>query len=154
MMYVVNGFLMVAGCIALYETVWQIPVILITILLFMINSKRLLQKNIYAGYYVMFKYTVLMFCILNSYDVINYLISICLLLFAIISIVIGFYKDTKSFRLYGLLLSMVSIFKLIMIDIHYDSTIENAVSFFVSGVLCFIISFIYNRIDHNFQKKE
>ena len=154
MMYVVNGFLMVAGCIALYETVWQIPVILITILLFMINSKRLLQKNIYAGYYVMFKYTVLMFCILNSYDVINYLISICLLLFSIISIVIGFYKDTKSFRLYGLLLSMVSIFKLIMIDIHYDSTMENAVSFFVSGVLCFIISFIYNRIDHNFQKKE
>ena len=102
----------------------------------------------------MFKYTVLMFCILNSYDVINYLISICLLLFAIISIVIGFYKDTKSFRLYGLLLSMISIFKLIMIDIQYDSTIENAVSFFVSGVLCFIISFIYNRIDRSFQKTE
>lgn len=154
MMYVVNGFLMVAGCIALYETVWQIPVILITILLFLTNSKKLFQKNTYAGYYIMFKYTVLMFCILNSYDVINYIISICLLVFAIISIVVGFYKDTKSFRLYGLLLSMVSIFKLIMIDIHYDSTMENAVSFFVSGVLCFIISFIYNRIDHNFQKRE
>lgn len=154
MMYAVNGLLMVTGCFALYDSVWQIPVILITIFLFMINSKRLLQKNIYAGYYVMFKYTVLMFCILNSYDVINYLISICLLLFAIISIVIGFYKDTKSFRLYGLLLSMVSIFKLIMIDIQYDSTMENAVSFFVSGVLCFIISFIYNRIDRSFQKTE
>ncbi|MDE7231645.1 MAG: DUF2339 domain-containing protein [Lachnospiraceae bacterium] len=154
MMYAVNGFLMIAGCIALYKTIWQIPVILITILLFMINSKKLFQKNTYAGYYIMLKYTILMFCILNSYDVINYLISICLLLFAIISIVIGFYKDTKSFRLYGLLLSMVSIFKLIMIDIQYDSTMENAVSFFVSGVLCFIISFIYNRIDHNFQKRE
>ena len=154
MMYAVNGLLMVTGCFALYDSVWQIPVILVTALLFLINSKRLLQKNIYAGYYVMFKYTVLMFCILNSYDVINYLISICLLLFAIISIVIGFYKDTKSFRLYGLLLSMVSIFKLIMIDIQYDSTMENAVSFFVSGVLCFIISFIYNRIDRSFQKTE
>ncbi len=154
MMYAVNGLLMIAGCFALYETVWQIPVILVTILLFLINSKKLFQKSTYAGYYIMLKYTILMFCILNSYDVINYLISISLLLFAIISIVIGFYKDTKSFRLYGLLLSMVSIFKLIMIDIHYDSTMENAVSFFVSGVLCFIISFIYNRIDHNFQKKE
>ena len=154
MMYAVNGLLMATGCFALYGTVWQIPVILITTLLFLTNSKRLLRKNIYAGYYVMFKYTVLMFCILNSYDVINYLISICLLLFAIISIVIGFYKNTKSFRLYGLLLSMVSIFKLIMFDIQYDSTMENAVSFFVSGVLCFIISFIYNRIDRSFQKTE
>lgn len=154
MMYAVNGWLMVAGCIALYKELWQIPVILITVLLFLTNSKRLLQKYSYAGYYVTLKYTVLMFCILNSYDVINYIISICLLVFAIVSIVIGFFKDTKSFRLYGLLLSMVSIFKLIMIDIQYDSTMENAVSFFVSGVLCFIISFIYNRIDHNFQKRE
>ncbi|MBD5508873.1 MAG: hypothetical protein HDR05_12725 [Lachnospiraceae bacterium] len=154
MMYVVNGYLMAMGCIALYQSVWQIPVILITVLLFLTNSKRLLQKYNYAGYYVMFKYTVLMFCILNSYDVINYIISICLLVFAILSIVIGFYKNTKSFRLYGLLLSMASIFKLIMIDIQYDSTMENAVSFFVSGVLCFIISFIYNRIDRSFQKTE
>ncbi|MDE6661726.1 MAG: DUF2339 domain-containing protein [Lachnospiraceae bacterium] len=153
MMYAINGLLMTTGCFALYETVWQIPVILLTILLFLINSKRILQKTEHSGYYVMFKYTVLMFCILDSYDVINYAISICLLLFAIISIVIGFYKSNKSFRLYGLILSMVSIFKLIMIDIHYDSTMENAVSFFVSGILCFIISFIYNRIDHNFQKK-
>ena len=154
MMYAVNGLLMVYGCSALYKTVWQIPVILITVLLFLTNSKRLLQKYSYAGYYVMFKYTALMFCILNSYDVINYIISICLLVFAILSIVIGFYKDTKAFRLYGLLLSMISIFKLIMIDIQYDSTMENAVSFFVSGVLCFIISFIYNRIDRSFQKTE
>lgn len=154
MMYAVNGCLMAAGCRELYQSVWQIPVILITVLLFLTNSKRLLQKYSYAGYYVMFKYTVLLFCILNSYDVINYLISIGLLLFAILSIVIGFYKDTKAFRLYGLLLSMISIFKLIMIDIQYDSTMENAVSFFVSGVLCFIISFIYNRIDRSFQKTE
>ena len=154
MMYALNGLLMITGCSLLYDKVWQIPVILITVLLFMANSKKLFQKNTYAGYYIMLKYTILMYCILHSYDVINYLISICLLLFAIISIVIGFYKDTKSFRLYGLLLSMVSIFKLIMIDIHYDSTMENAVSFFVSGVLCFIISFIYNRIDHNFQRRE
>lgn len=154
MMCAVNGCLMAAGCRELYQSVWQIPVILVTVLLFLTNSRKLLQKYNYAGYYVMFKYTLLLFCILHSYDVVNYIISICLLVFAILSIVIGFYKDTKSFRLYGLLLSMISVFKLIMADIHYDSTMENAVSFFVSGVLCFIISFIYNRIDHSFQKRE
>ena len=53
MMYIVNGYLMAVGCFALYDKVWQIPVILITILLFMINSKKLFQKNAYAGYYIM-----------------------------------------------------------------------------------------------------
>ena len=140
------------GCFYLYDSVWQIPLILITVLIFMVNSKRLLQEDVRAGYYVALKYTVLMVCILTSYSVANYFISICLLLFAILSIIIGFYKNTVTFRLYGLILSMVSVFKLIMIDIKYDSTLENAVSFFVSGILCFIISFLYNKIDHSLKK--
>ncbi|MDE5932633.1 MAG: DUF2339 domain-containing protein [Lachnospiraceae bacterium] len=152
MMYFINGVLMFFGCLYLYDSTWQIPLILVTMLLFMVNSGRLLQKDARAGYYVAFKYTVLMVCILNSYDAASYFISICLLLFAILSIIIGFYKNTITFRLYGLILSMVSVFKLIMIDIKYDSTLENAISFFVSGVLCFIISFLYNKIDHNFKK--
>lgn len=154
MMYLINGVLMVKGCFYLYDSVWQIPLILITILIFMVNSSRLLQKDIRMGYYVALKYTVLMVCILNSYNAANYFISICLLLFAIMSIIIGFYKNTMTFRLYGLILSMASVFKLIMIDIKYDNTLENAVSFFVSGILCFIISFLYNKIDHSLKKKD
>ncbi len=154
MMYFINGVLMFEGCLFLYDSVWQIPLILVTVLLFTVNSGKLLQKDIRTGYYVAFKYTALMVCILNSYDAANYFISICLLLFSILSIIIGFYKNTITFRLYGLILSMVSVFKLIMIDIKYDSTLENAVSFFVSGILCFIISFLYNKIDHSFKKNK
>lgn len=153
MMYVINGLLMFTGCLCLYDSVWQIPVILITMLLFTVNSGKILKKDIRTGYYVALKYTVLMVCILSSYHAANYFISICLLLFAILSIIIGFYKNTITFRLYGLILSMVSVFKLIMIDIKYDSTLENAVSFFVCGLLCFVISFLYNRIDHHLKKK-
>ena len=150
MMLIITALLMYTGCVDMHDTdeiLWKLPVILITILLFFANSKKLLTRHKYAGYYIALKYTVLMLCILNSYDVVDYMTSICLLVFAIISIVAGFYKDMITFRLYGLVLSMISIVKLIMIDIKYDSTIENAVSFFVSGVLCFVISFIYNRID-------
>lgn len=154
MMYAVTALLMTVGCNEMYNDVWKLPVILVTILLFISNSKRLLAKNEYVGYYITSKYTALMVCILTSYNVVDYVISICLLLFAIASIIAGFYKNTKSFRLYGLVLSMISIIKLIVIDIHYDSTIENAISFFVSGVLCFIISFIYHKIDISFSKKE
>lgn len=156
MMFGINALLMFAGCVFMYATdemLWKLPVILITLLLFIINSKKTLPRHKYAGYYIAFKYTVLMLCILGSYDVVDYATSICLLVFAIISIVTGFYRDTIAFRLYGLILSMISIVKLIMIDIKYDSTIENAVSFFVSGVLCFVISFIYNRIDGKLRGK-
>lgn len=152
MMYFVTAVLMVMGCSYMYSDVWKLPTIMITLLLFLANSKKLLLEHKYVGYYIAFKYTALMFCILTSYHIVDYVISICLLLFAIASIIAGFYKDTISFRLYGLVLSMISIIKLIMIDIHYDSTIENAVSFFVSGVLCFIISFIYHKIDTSFRK--
>lgn len=153
MMLALNGLLMTMGCFAIQSATWQIPVILITALLFIVNSKKILEKRGKAGFYIAFKYTVLMLCILTSFDVTNYIISICLLLFAILSIIVGFYKKTITFRLYGLVLSMISVVKLIMIDIQYDSTMENAISFFVSGVLCFIISFLYNRIDHNFKKE-
>lgn len=152
MMYLINGLLMFLGCLYLYDAVWQIPVIFVTVLLFTVNSGKILQTDFRLGYYVALKYTVLMVCILNSYNTANYFISICLLLFAIMSIVTGFYKNAVTFRLYGLILSMVSVFKLIMIDIQYDSTLENAVSFFVSGILCFIISFLYNKIDRSFKK--
>ena len=152
MLLVINALLMIAGCIGIGCRPWKAATIMITALLFLINSRRLLLRDQRSGYYIAFKYTVFMVCVLNSYDVVNYMISISLLLFAILSIIIGFYRNNITFRLYGLVLSMISIVKLIMIDIQYDSTIENAVSFFVSGVLCFAISFIYHKIDTNFKK--
>lgn len=154
MMLAINALLMAAGCIFMHDMPWQIPTILITVLLFLINSKRLLPKHKFAGYYVAFKYTILMISILGSFHAENYIISICLLLFAIASIVAGFYKDTAAFRLYGLILSMISIIKLILIDIHYDSALKNALSFFVCGVLCFVISFIYHKIGTGRKNKE
>ncbi|MDE6847278.1 MAG: DUF2339 domain-containing protein [Lachnospiraceae bacterium] len=153
-MIAANALLMALGCAAIGCRPWKPASIMITALLFVINSRKLLLRNQKAGYYIALKYTVFIVCVLNSYDVTNYIISITLLLFAITSIIIGFYKSAVTFRLYGLVLSMISIVKLIMIDIQYDSTIENAISFFVSGVLCLAISFIYHRIDLNLSSKK
>lgn len=154
-MYAINAILMTVGCAALSCQPWKLVSIMITALLFFINSRSLLRYNQNTGYYIAFKYTVFMICVLHSYDVTNYIISICLLLFAIASIIIGYYRTSVAFRLYGLILSMISIFKLIMIDIRslHASTLENAVSFFVSGLLCLAISFIYHKIDTNLKKK-
>ena len=152
MMLAINALLMTVGCIFMHDMPWQIPTILITVLLFLVNTKKLLPKHKFTGYYIAFKYTILMLSILGAFHTENYIISICLLLFAIASIVAGFYKDTAPFRLYGLILSMISVIKLILIDIHYDSALKNALSFFVCGILCFIISFIYHKIGSGLKK--
>lgn len=132
-----------------WEPVSHFLLILTVVATFTVNAKNILDKrnNIFAGMYVGFKFTLLMIFILNSFDAVNYVISISCFVFAILSIVIGFMKDYKALRIFGLILSMISTFKLIMVDITYDNTLGNALSFFISGVLCFGISLIYNYID-------
>lgn len=124
-------------------------VIITTIIIFMANTKKLLAKNtnLAWGIYVGIKFTVLLVAILLSFDAANYVISIACFILAIVSIMIGFWQEYKSLRVFGLILSMISTFKLIMIDIYYDNTLGNAFSFFASGILCFAISLIYNQID-------
>lgn len=155
---IINSINMIAG-LALISTTdniaFHLLVILVSLAIFMLNTKNLLDryKNIIAGFYVGLKLTVLIVVILNSFDAANYIVSVACFIFAIAAIIIGFKADYKSLRIYGLILSMLSIFKLVMIDIHYANTLGNAISFFVSGILCFAISMIYNYIDKKLVNK-
>lgn len=123
--------------------------ILLSIFIFMVNTKNLLEQNkgLWPGIYIGVKLTILLTTILCSFDAANYVISISAFLFAIISIVIGFIFSLKAFRIYGLILSLFSVAKLILVDISYDNTLGHALSFFICGILCFVISMIYHLID-------
>lgn len=156
---IVNIILMIAGLIGISDgnnDFWHVLVILVTIVVFMVNAKNLLdnRNNLFGGIYVGFKFTTLMITILSSFDAVNYVISIACFIMAIISIIVGFRFQYKALRLFGLILSMISTFKLIMIDITYENTLGNAMSFFVSGILCFVISLIYNFIDGKIGKEK
>ncbi len=145
---VVNFVTMFFGIGLIVEcTSMHLLVIMVTILVFMFNSKNYLDgQKMFAGMYVGFKLTVLMLVILASFDSVDYVISIACIIFAIASIVTGFRFKYKALRIYGLTLAMIGIFKLVMIDINYENTLGNALSFFISGILCFGISLIYNYI--------
>jgi len=154
----VNAVLMIVGLFAISENyggAYHFFFITFTLATFLLNSKNLLEKrdNMLAGIYVGIKFTVFLLIVLNSFESANFVISIACLLLAIGSIIIGFAGDYKSIRIYGLVLSMISIFKLIMLDISYANTLGHALSFFVSGVLCFVISLIYNFIDKKMQER-
>lgn len=155
----VNLILMIIGLAAIGEgspsAVRHMIWIVVTLVTFLVNSKNFLDKrdNMAAGVYVGIKFVVFMIVVLNSFDAVNYVISIACLLFAIGSIILGFVGDYKALRMFGLVLSMISIFKLIMIDISYENTLGNALSFFGSGILCFVISLIYNYIDKKVKER-
>ena len=66
---------------------------------------------------------------------------------AILLILLGFKLKLKSLRVYGLVTTMIFAVKLVMIDITYDNVLGNALSFFISGLICFGISALYSIAD-------
>jgi uncharacterized membrane protein len=93
------------------------------------------------------KFTVLLLAVLSSFDISGVPVSICCFVLAVACIVAGFYVKCRSLRVYGLLLSMLSVFKLSLVDIALGGLLQLAAGFFVAGILCFVISRIYNMID-------
>ena len=101
----------------------------------------------YAGVWVGLKCTIYIYAVLKSTSIKTEIIfSIALLLIALLAILVGFWLNTKSLRMYGLGLTMISIFKLLLIDVSYSNLMEVILAFLVCGVLCFVINYIYNRL--------
>lgn len=150
---VMTVFLMICGSWAVYQEYFNVCSMLVTAALYTINTVNLLKKSEHFGYYIGLKYTVCMILLVDAHFEFSMLISVLMLLFAAGSIAFGFYKNCRSFRIYGLILSMVSIFKLILFDVSSKSAVYNAVGFLVCGLICFGISFLYNKIENRMKEK-
>lgn len=127
---------------------------------FMANSYNLLKKyhTTWPGIYVATKIMFFIIETLRSYELPDFTVSLAILIIALVCISLGFLVERKwqqSFkttRIYGLVLAFVSMIKLILIDIHYGNSLMRTVGFFLSGVLCFAISLIYNMVDKKMKK--
>ncbi|SEP76363.1 hypothetical protein SAMN02910369_00572 [Lachnospiraceae bacterium NE2001] len=149
--YIINAFLMLESVILMYDVESEglrVFVVLTAILLFVINSWNLLKsENNLMIIYVGVKFTVLLMCILDAFGVVNYVISISVFVLATLLILLGFKLKVKSLRIYGLVTTMIFAVKLVMVDIKYDNVLGNALSFFISGLICFGISALYSIAD-------
>lgn len=127
---------------------------------FMTNSYNLLKKyhTTWPGIYVATKIMFFVIETLKSYEMPDFTVSLAILIIALVCISLGFLVERKwqqSFkttRIYGLVLAFVSMIKLILVDIHYGNSLMRTVGFFLSGVLCFAISLIYNMVDKKMKK--
>ncbi|MBR0405395.1 MAG: DUF2339 domain-containing protein [Eggerthellaceae bacterium] len=70
--------------------------------------------------------------------------SVCCMACALVCAVIGFKMNVGGLRLYGLILTLTCVVKLVVFDIGGAGTLERAVAFMVGGLICFAISALYN----------
>lgn len=72
--------------------------------------------------------------------------SVAGLLLAVAAIYAGFQLKIKITRQFGLAITMLMVAKFIFVDLQGENSITRVLSFAAGGVLCFIISIIYNRL--------
>ena len=134
------------------EPVITLLLVVLTLMLAVSNLKRVngLMKywpehwvSIYNGG----KFTWTLIVILHRFSAVSYLVSLAGILLAIAFIVAGFRFKFKGMRLYGLVLTMLCVAKLLFFDIVFDNAFYRPVSFLVAGILLFLISYIYFRLE-------
>lgn len=73
-----------------------------------------------------------------------YFFSIVSMLIALSCIILGFAWRVKSLRLYGLVLTLICVLKLVSYDVSNLNTPMRVIALIGGGIICFIISAIYN----------
>jgi len=73
-----------------------------------------------------------------------YVFSLVLMVSALVCIVGGFFTRLKPLRLYGLVLTLCCVLKLVLLDIGDAETLMRVVAFISGGLICFGISALYS----------
>ncbi|MCQ2426135.1 MAG: DUF2339 domain-containing protein [Lachnospiraceae bacterium] len=103
------------------------------------------------------KLTVLVMCFLcGTAGVIGsrYAFSTVCMLTALAAVIAGFFLRSKPLRLWGLILTIACVLKLVTFDMSGASTLTHIVSFILGGVICFAISAIYTFAEKKLLGKE
>jgi len=129
----------------IYEIIYMVFMYALACVNLPIRGKESNGRYFYAG----IKFALLIYFSLHKYKTPNLVISICMIAFSVVCVALGFMNRLigKELRIFGLVMTLVFVVKFIILDISYDSSILKALSYLISGVLCFGISFIYNYFE-------
>lgn len=156
----VNAVLLITGIVLQFLPLSVIPHI--CVMVFLVVAAVTFLLPIYAVYgkhtgfaiYNGMKFILISLCIVLGWQGEGYLISVLWLILAVVFVGLGFGWKKQGVRIFGLVLSLICICKLLIFDIRYDNSILRATSFIICGVLCFGINLIYIIADKNMKKAE
>ncbi|MGN0346922.1 MAG: hypothetical protein ACI4DU_06515 [Lachnospiraceae bacterium] len=159
-LYIINAILMINGCIFMFikiDAVIRVICVLFALAAFFFDIPRLMKQypsHFLCSFYIGMKLTIFVICVLEAFEAVGYLVGMGCFLLAVACIAIGFIGKYKYIRLYGLILALVSILKIVLFDVKYDSTITKAIVVIACGIIAFVISFIYNVVDKKIHQEE
>ena len=76
-----------------------------------------------------------------------FILSLFFIVSAALCVVFGFINELKSLRFYGLVLIMISVFKMVVIDVWDQNSIVRVFALIAGGVICFLISAAYSKFE-------
>lgn len=100
------------------------------------------------------EYVLVPFVLCYAMSAPAYISSIAGILLAVGCIVLGFVVKMKGIRIYGLVVSMIMVFKLALVDFEKSSLLAYALSFFIAGISCLIISMLYYFVNAAMAERE
>ncbi len=93
------------------------------------------------------KYTVLIMYVLHQYEAAGFIYSVAFLAVAGACVIAGMKLGIKVMRIYGLVVAIIGIIKLLVVDMSYDSLLLRAGAFLLAGLICLGLSFAYNMYE-------
>lgn len=157
---IINAIFMIVGfgyiTNSYYKDFMKMLILVVSAFVYTTNIKysyEKFKKQPWSGIYNGAKLSIFLYITLRSYELTGPYVSLGWLVLAIVLITVGFITDYRYLRLYGLFLTMFSIVKLLVFDIHYDNGVVRALSFLISGLLCFAINMLYNFYNKKIQNQ-
>ncbi len=114
-----------------------------------LSDIRSMSVTVYS-LYIAIGYTLFIISVTGGLEN-AYIVSVSFIIWAVFCIFMGFMMKVRHTRIYGLVLSIIGVLKLVLFDLSYTNTVWKAVSLMVCGILLFIVSYIYNRAEKKYK---
>ena len=156
--YLISTILYLVGLVELSienQTGYKLIFTGLTLVIAGIQSREILKEehsHLLGGIWICIKYILFTWVVLYSFTSLTFaspVYSILGLLIAIGNITAGFRWKAKGVRQSGLALAILMVVKFIVIDLHQENSITRVAALIAGGGLCFLISFIYNKLSQN-----
>lgn len=118
-------------------------------------DNRRLSNNKTLIYAFLSTYIVVRLCFIVDivYEVKQLMLSISLMIVALGSVFIGFKLNNSKLRKYGLILSLITCAKLMLVDFYSFDFIIKTLVFLVVGIIALIISYTFSKLENVYKNK-
>ena len=140
-----------SNVIIMLSTIFAIPLMLFVRYDRLNGPNQKLRSVCYS--FKMMIYAVLVFSLVSdglNIHINQLLVSTVFIALFALYVLFGFKTNNKTFRIFGLIALICSIFKLVVIDMWGESSLIRVGALIVGGLICLGISMLYSKIEKNY----